>query len=167
MPAARMHVKPDRIDLVSGSGCSFIAFGSLFVLVGFFALSFVIGSEEHAAHHSVFERVLGGAVGLAFMLAGSLFALSKNGITIDRCDSVVSKWSGALSFRFVTDTIPFNELSRFAIERHGPYTYAVVVQGGTTTETLFTSHSHDTARERAEKIGTILPLELHDEVEST
>jgi len=104
---------------------------------------------------------------LAFMLAGSFFALSKNGITIDRSGGVVRKWSGAFSFRFVTDTISFTDLSRFAIEPRGPHEYAVVVQGGATMETLYVSHAYSTAREHAEKIGAFLPLELQDEVEST
>jgi hypothetical protein len=139
----------------------------MFVLVGMFMLLFVTRSAEHASHHSVVERVLAGGVGLAFMFVGSLFALNKNGITIDRSVSNVSKWNGALSFRFVTDTIPFADLSRFAIEQQGPHTYEVLVQGGTTTVTLLTSHSYATAQEHAEKIGTFLPLELHDEVGST
>lgn len=167
MSAAKMHIHPDRVELVSGSGCSFIAFGSLFVLVGFFALSFVMGSAEHAEHHSIFERVVAGGIGLAFMLAGTLFALSKNGIVVDRADGVVSKWNGVAFFRFVTDTIPFDDLSRFAIERQGAHTYAVMVQGGTTSVTLLTSHSYQTAREQAEKISAFLPLECHDEVAST
>ena len=101
------------------------------------------------------------------MLAGMLFALSKNGIVVDRSDRVVAKWNGIPFFRFVTDTIPFDELSRFAIEQQGSHTYAILVQGGTTSVTLLTSHSYQTAREHADKIGALLPLECHNEVAST
>jgi hypothetical protein len=167
MSAAKMHIHPDRVELVSGSGCSFMMFGSLFALVGLFMLLFVTRSAEHAAHHSVFERVIAGGIGLGFMLVGMLFALGKNGIVVDRADGVVEKWNGGPFFRFVTDTIPYTALSRFAIEQQEPHIYAVVVQGGTTSVTLLTSHSYSTAREHAEKIGAFLPLELHDEVEST
>lgn len=162
-----MHIHPDSVDLVTGSGCSFKAFGSLFVFVGLFVILFMIRSAEHAAHHSLMERGLGGVVGLAFMLAGSLFAFGKNGITIDRSGSVVSDWNGILSFRFVTNTISYADLNRFALEKHGHHAYAVLLQGGATTLTLLTSHSYSTARERAEKIGAFLPFELQDEVEST
>lgn len=167
MSAAKMHIHPDRVELVTGSGCSFMVFGGLFVLVGLFALMFVIGSAEHATHHSVFERVVAGGIGLAFMLAGTLFAFGKNGIVVDRSDGVIRKWNGLSSFRFVTDTISFDDLSRFAIEQQGPHTYAVMIQGGTTSLTLFASYSYSTAREHAEKVGAFLPLECHDEVEST
>jgi hypothetical protein len=139
----------------------------MFALVGLFMLLFVTRSAEHAEHHSIFERVGAGGIGLAFMLVGMLFAFSKNGIVIDSSDAVISKWNGLSLFRFVTDTIPFTDISRFAIEQQGTHTYAVVVQGGTTEVTLLTSHSYQTAREHAEKIGVLLPLELHDEVEST
>ncbi len=71
-----------------------------------------------------------------------------------------------VAVRFATDTISFNDLSRFAIEQQGPYTYAVTVQGETTLLTLFTSYSCSTAHEHAEKIGAFLPLQCHDEVES-
>jgi hypothetical protein len=167
MPAAKMHIHPNRVELVSGSGCSFVTFGGMFALVGLFMLLFVTRSAEHAAHHSILERVGAGGIGLAFMLAGMLFAFSKNGIVIDRSDAVINKWNGLSLFRFVTDAIPFSDLSRFALEQQGTHTYSVIVQGGTTTLTLLTSHSYATAREHADKIGSILPLELHDEVESS
>ena len=106
-------------------------------------------------------------MGLVFMFAGALFAFGRNGIVIDRTDSVIRKWNGLFSFRFVTDTFPLEDFSRFAIEQRGPFSYVVIVQGGNTTITLLSSHSYSVARDQADKIGAFIPLECDDEVQET
>lgn len=166
MPATKLDVFPNRVEISAGAGCSFAIFGGMFILAGLFVLLFVTRSAEHAAYHSLFERLVGGGIGLAFMLVGGVFAFTRNGIVVDGADLVIRKWTRILTYESVTDTIPFGELARFAIVTQGPSLYAVVVQSGTTSETLVSSDSYSMAREYAERIGAFLPLECQDEVES-
>jgi hypothetical protein len=130
-----------------------------------FALLFVMTSADNIAHHSLFERLVAGGLGVAFMSAGALFAFGKNGIVIDSSECVIREWNGLSSLKFVTDTFPFDEFSRFALEQQGPHTYVVIVQGGNTTVTLLSSHSYAVAREHADKIAAFLPFDCHDEVQ--
>jgi DNA segregation ATPase FtsK/SpoIIIE-like protein len=165
MTATRLHVYPDRIELVNGSGCAFNLFGCPFVLVGLFMLLFVTLSAEHIEHHSLVERLGAGAAGLAFMFAGALFAFGKSGIVIDKTESVIRRWNGLSSFRFVSDTFPLKDFSRFAIEQRDRNNYVVIIQGGNTTITLLSAQSHAVACEQAEQIGAFVPLECDDEVQ--
>ena len=130
-------------------------------------LLFVMLSADHIAHHSIFERLVAGLAGIAFMLAGAFFAVGRSGIVIDSTNSVIRKWNGLSSFRFVTDTFPLDDFSRFAVEQRGPDDYVVILQGGNTTVTLLSSSSYSEVREQAEKIGAFVPLECHDEVQET
>jgi hypothetical protein len=136
------------------------------MIVGLFVVMFVMQSATHIAHHSAFERLVAGLVGLAFMFAGTLFAFGRSGIVIDRTDGVIRKWSGLSFWKFVTNTFPIENISRFAIEQQGPFTYVVLVQGGNTTIPLLTSHSYSVAREHADKIGAFLPIDCDDEVQT-
>lgn len=167
MTATKLHVHPDKIELVDGSGCAFNLFGCPFVLVGLFMLLFVTLSANHIAHHSTVERLVAGAGGLAFMLAGALFAFGRTGIEIDGTNRVVKTWNGLAGFRFVSNTLPFEDFSRFAIERRDRNNYVVIIQGGNTTITLLSASSHAVAREQAEKIGAFLPFDCDDEVQET
>lgn len=130
-------------------------------------LLFVMLSADHIAHHSIFERLVAGLAGIGFMLAGAFFAVGRSGIVIDSTNSVIRKWNGLSSFRFVTDTFPLDDFSRFAVEQRGPDDYVVILQGGNTTVTLLSSSSYSEVREQAEKIGAFVPLECHDEVQET
>ena len=135
------------------------------MLVGLFMLLFVTLSADHISHHSIVERLVAGAAGLAFMFAGVLFAFGRNGIVIDKTDGVVRRWNGLASFRFTSDTFPLENFSRFAIEQHGKDNYVVIIQGGNTTLTLLSVHSHAVAREQAEQIGAFVQLDCDDEVQ--
>ena len=160
----KMQTYPDRLEFKEGSGCTFSIFGFSFMLVGIFMLSMVLFSEDHIAHHSLFERLVAGLAGLAFVFAGALFTFGKNGIVINHSQGVMREWSG-LFFRFVTETFPLNDFDRVTIEQKGPHHFIVVIEGEDEMITLLSSSTYSVARERGETIAAFAQIDCNDEVQ--
>ncbi len=136
------------------------------MLVGIVALT-LNSSAEHIAHHSIYERILGGFVASAFMFVGACIAFGKSGIVIDRSQRVIRKWNGVFFFRFSSDTFPFEDFDRVTIEQKGSSNFMVFIEGEDEMVTLLTSSSYSVARERAETIAAFVPLYCNDEVQES